>query len=345
MKTYSIITCVAMTLSMAGCVDNYLPEQLDSFDKDATFTTQVYRPVLGRTSIFTNNFNTGNSTMPLKFTLVNVTKADGSPAPELTQHFPVRVWKTPYLGTETSLAEIEGKRTYENRSLLQVREYSGEIVMWGNALSSFVDCNPSEGYLFDIKAENSGGYKYYTGMKLIPEREMDYEPNPADPETGFVNQDYVHPTALSNVYAEGGSSYFNLLDEKDVRVYFQQNTDNESKEKTLTLRFLDKDYKPINPHKFNRTEWSKLVHGFDMDLSDDCVRYKVAYPIPLSNLPTQYTTKEGEQAHIVFAYDRIGRNGRRISSFISFDFSIFKEGHWEIMFVFTGGTPEFRDNV
>lgn len=340
-----LLIALPVVLSLSGCVDNYLPEQLDAFDKDAVYTTQVYRPVLGRTTVFSDNFNPGNSTMPLTFTLVNVTKADGSPAPELTQPFPVRVWKTPYLGTETSLAEIEGKRTYENRSLLQVRSHSGEVVLWANALSSFVDCNPSEGYVFDVKAENSGGYKYYTGMKLVPEREMDYEPNPADPETGFIGQDYVHPLEMSNVYAEGGSSFFNILTVDDVRVYFQQKFDNEDEGHTLTFRFLDKDYKAISPKLFNRTKWEKLVHGFDMELTDSYVRYKVAYPIPLSNLPTAYTDKNGENAHVIFAYDRIGRNGRRISSYVSFDFSIFKEGSWEIQFVFAGGSPEFRDHI
>lgn len=341
----NLIIITALAFLFSACVDKYLPEELDSFDKDAVFTTQVYRPVLGRTTVFSDNFNTGNSTMPLTFTLVNVTKADGSPAPELTQHFPVKVWKTPYLGTEKSLDEIESKRTYENRSLLQVRSYSGEVILWANALSSFVECNPSEGYIFDVKVENSGGYKYYTGMKLIPERETEYEPNPANSETGFIENDYVHPAEVENVYAEGGSSFYNLLDEKDVRVYFQRNADNEAKRHTLTFRFLDKNFKPIDPNLFNQTKWDKLIHGFDMELTKEYVRYNVAYPIPLSKLPTEYTNKEGEQAHVVFAYDRIGRNGRRISSHISFDFSIFKEGHWEMLFVFTGGTPEFRDNV
>lgn len=344
MKKHLIIL-PGLAVVLSGCMDKFLPEQLDSFDKDAVFTTQVYRPVLGRTTVFSDNFNSGNSTTPLKFSLVNVTKADGTPAPELTEFFPVRVWASPYLGTEETLEEIESKRTYENRSLLQVREYSGEVILWENANSSFVDCTPAEGYLFDVKVENDGGYKYYTGMKLMPEREMDYEPNPADPETGFIQNDYVHPKEIRNVYAEGGSSFYNVLNENDVRIYFQENPDNGSKEKTLTFRFLDADFKPIDPRLFNQTKWDKLVHGFEPELTDEYVRYKVAYPIPLSNYPTDYTTSDGSQAHIVLDYDRIGRNGRRISSYISFDFSIFKEGHWEILFVFVGGTPEFRDNV
>ena len=81
---------------------------------------------------------------------------DGSEAPELTNEFPVRVWKSPYLGTETSLEEIEAKRGYENRSLLQVRKHSGEVILWANARSSFVKCDPDSGYIFDIRAVNSG---------------------------------------------------------------------------------------------------------------------------------------------------------------------------------------------
>lgn len=342
-KTFIFSATVFLTL--ASCVDNYLPEQLDSFDRDVNFTSQVYRPVLGRTTVFTDNFSSGNSTLPLTFTLENVTHADGSPAPELTQAFPVRVWKSPYLGTEQTLAEIENKRTYENRPLLQVREHSGEIVFWANATSSFVQCSPSEGYVFDIKAENSGGYKYFTGMKLIPEREKDYEPNPANSETGYISTDYINPTTAQNIYAEGGSAIFSLIQPKDIHVYFHQDVDNNDKENTLTIRFVTADYKPIDPHKFNQTKWNELVHGFDMEMTDEYVRYKVAYPIPLSLAPTKYTTNNGEKAHILFAYDRISRYGRRLTSTLSLDFAIYKEGHWEIMFVFAGGTPEFRDNV
>ncbi len=345
MMKKKILPLIATAAVLSGCVDRYLPEMLDSFDKDAGFTTLVYRPVLGRTTVFADNFSSGNSTMPISFTLVNVTKADGSPAPELTETFPVRVWKTPYLGTETTLAEIENKRTYEYRPLFQVRQYSGEVVMWANALSSFVDCSPSDGYLFDVKAENSGGYKYYTGLQLIPEREMDYEPNPADPETGFIENDYVNPTAVSNVYAQGGSGFHSLVKEDGVNVYFYQDLDNTAQEKTLTFRFLNKDFTPIDPKNFNQTDWNTLVHGFDPEITDEYVRYKVAYPIPLSELPTAYTVKDGSLAQAIFRYDRIGRSGRRISSHITLNFSIHKEGHWEIIFVFTGGSPEFRDYV
>lgn len=344
-KFYLSAGLVSIALLNISCMDNFLPESLDSFDKDATFPTTVYRPVLGRTTVFSGNFNAGNSTQPLTFTIAGITRADGSPAPELTDLFPVRVWKSPYLGTEKTLAEIEAKRTYENRQLFQVRAHSGEMVMWENALSSFVKCNPDEGYVFSVRAENSGGYRIYENMQLVPEREMDYEPNTTDSETGFVTDDYVHPSVANRIFIEGGTGYFSIMETEDIQVFFRRNYDNTDKEKTLTFRFFKKDYTPLNPANFNVTNWSGLVHGFDMEMTDEYVRYKVAYPIPLNTIPTQYTNTTGDMAHVLFRWDRIYRGTYRMTSTLGFDFAIYKEGHWEIIFVFAGGNPEFRDNV
>ena len=47
---------------------------------------------------------------------------DGSPAPELEEYYPVRVWKKPYLGTEKSIEEINAKRGTEYRRLFDVRK-------------------------------------------------------------------------------------------------------------------------------------------------------------------------------------------------------------------------------
>ncbi len=336
---------VATLLLNTSCMDKFLPESLDAFDKDATFPTTVFRPILGRTTVSTDKFNPGNSTQPLTFTIESITRADGSPAPELTDLFPVQVWKSPYLGTESSLAEIEAKRTYENRSLFQVREHSGEMVMWENANSSFVKCNPDDGYVFSVRAENSGGYRIYEDLRLIPEREMDYEPNTVDSETGFVTDDFVHPTIVENIFQEGGSGQFSLLKPEDIQVYFRRNYDNEDKETTLTFRFLKQDYTPLNPALFNRTNWDKLVHGFDREMTDEYVRYKVAYPVPLNTIPTDFTNEKGDMASVKFNWDRMYRGGYRITATLGFDFAIYKKGHWEIVFVFAGGNPEFGDNV
>lgn len=337
MKGIKAISILSVMIALSSCTDNFLPESLDAFDKDASFSTTVYRPVLGRNNVISDNFNAGNSTMPLHFTLQNVRKADGTPAPELTDVFPVKVWTSPYLGTEKTLEEIEAKRGYEYRSLFQVREYSGEIVLWSNALSSFVDCAPSDGYLFDVKAENSGGYKIYSDLMLIPQRERDYEPNNFDESTGFITDDFVHPTTVTNVYREQGSGF--SLTEDDINIYFRRSYENDERNNTLTFRFMKSDFTPIDPKRFNQTDWNNLVHGFNKEITSEYVRYNVAYPIPLNDVQTQYTTKSGDMAHVSFRWDVIYRGQYRLLSQLDFDFSIFKEGDWEIIIVFANGNP------
>lgn len=341
----NIVLAGVVVISLASCVDKYLPDTLDAFDKDATFSTKVYRPTLGRTTVFTDNFNAGNSTLPLTFTVTKVTHADGTPAPELTDTYPVKVWKEPYLGTEKSLAEIEAKRTFENRSLLQVRKHSGEVIMYANANSTFVKVSPDEGYLFDVKVENSGGYKNFTNLKVVPVRETDFEPATRDENTGFITNDYLHPTGVTNMFAQGkNSSFSGLLRPEDINVYIQRNYDDQDSATTLTFRFLDRNFKPINPDKFNTTKWESLIHGFNMKKTDRFVRYEVAYPIPLNEIPTDFTDVTGTKAHVTFGFSRLFRDTYRINASMSFDFAIYTEGDWEIVFVFANGTPEFEDN-
>lgn len=66
--------CAWWAVAMGGCVlqscvDNFLPESLDSFDKDAAFTQTMYRPVLGRDNVASDNFSAGNplSLLHLRF--------------------------------------------------------------------------------------------------------------------------------------------------------------------------------------------------------------------------------------------------------------------------------------
>ena len=344
---YNAALSLLVPVLFNSCIDKYVPESLDAFDKDAAFTTTMYHPVLGRTNVISNNFSSGNSTQPLTFTLTNVTHKDGTPAPELTESFPVRIWKTPYSGTEKSLAEINAKRGYENRSLLQVRQHSGEIILWENALSSFVKCSPDSGYVFNVKVENSGGWREYTGLRLVPYREQDFETDDlsaSEDNNGIVTQDYVHPSNVTNMYKENNTSYFGLIQPEDVRVYFREIKDATTSAPSLTFRFMTQDYNTINPKKFSGTDWNNLVHGFNMKVTDEYVRYDVAYPIPLNTLPSKYTNANGTKAHVVFKYDRLMYGTRRVTASMDLNFAIYKEGHWEIVFVFTGGNPEFRDN-
>lgn len=336
---------ILAALAQSSCVNNFLPEEQDAFDKDAVFSTTTYKPTLGRTTVFTDNFNAGNSTIPLTFCILDVRHADGTPAPELTTNYPVKAWIKPYLGTETSLEEIEAKRTTEYRPLLQIRKHSGEIVMEAEATSDFVKVSPDEGYVFDVRAENSGGYKEFADLKLQPVRESDYEPTTIDENTGFVTDDYVYPNTVTNMFKEGTSGYNGMLRTDDIKVYFRRNYEDDDPAPTLTFRFLSKDYKPINPAKFNQTDWKSLIHGFNMKMTDEYVKYQVAYPIPLITLPTKYTDAKGEKEHVSFTFDRIYRNNTRLTATMSFDFAIYKEADWEIIFVFEGGTPDFNDNI
>ena len=69
-------------------------------------------------------------------------------------------------GYRKVIEEIEAKREIEYRTLFQVKKHSGEFMMWSNAESSFVQCAPSDGYIFDVLVKNSGGYKTFTDMQL-----------------------------------------------------------------------------------------------------------------------------------------------------------------------------------
>lgn len=341
-KLYRGVLTLFIMGSFTSCMDDFIPESLDAFDPEAMFTQTEYTPQLGKTTLMGNNFNGGNSTLPFTFEITSIKRFDGSDAPELTDLFPVKVWKTPYLGTETSLQEIEEKRKIEYRSLFQVRKHSGEFMMWANANSSLVRCSPDSSYIFDVLTTNSGGYSYTSRMRLIPTREVEFEPNNVDLETGLETEEYVHPTLMSRVLSSNTGF---LLFPEQVKVYFRQNEENEAEEKTLTFRFYTENYTPINPAKFNLTDWRNLVHGFNMERTDEYIRYTVAYPIPLLNAVSQYTNIEGDRAHVRFSYDRVGISGMREQSFMEFDFAIFKEGHWEIIFVFEGNGPLFTDGV
>ncbi|MBF0648215.1 DUF5007 domain-containing protein [Dysgonomonas sp. GY75] len=332
----------ALLLLNTSCVNNYLPDIQDAFDRDVNYTERVYRPVLGRTTFYTNNFQPGNSTQPLAFEITRIVKADGSPAPEMTDVFPVKIWTKPYLGNENSIEEIEAKRSIEYRSLFQVREYSGELVMWANAASSFVDCAPGKGYLFDVKVSNKGGYKYFNNLQLVPVRENDYEPTIYDPETGLIlDKDYITATRASLVELESGR----FTSAQGIQVYLREDKENSDEKKSITFRFYNSDYTPIPPEKFNKTEWDNLLHGFNKKMGENYVKYDVAYPLPLVKTPSKYTNSIGDMVKLRFAYDRITSSGYRRNPFFELEFAIYKEAHWEVIIVFADGAPEFRDNI
>ena len=323
------------SMALSACKKN-LPDERLSIANDSQYTQYLYQPVLGRNTLFANNFQYGNSSRPLDFKIVNMRTFNGEPAPELTNNYPVTVWKTAYDGTEKSLAEIEAKRTIENHPLFEVRPHSGEFMMWAAANSNMVKAQPDSGYVFDVEMSNSGGRKYYQNFRLRPLRERPYEPSNLDPVTGQGTSVSVNPTSLF-ITGERGQ----LLNTRDdVQVLFKKAGNGNS----ITFKFADTLSNPIDPNKFAATDWANLVHGFNMVKDATKVKYEVAYPIPCSAYPTKYTTLSGDQARVVFRFNRQAFGNVQQQCFLAFNFNIYQKGDWEITFWFKRDKPKFDND-
>lgn len=334
----SLYTCVIgmmLLICVSGCKKN-LPYDQDSLSTDTRFTQTVYTPVLGRNTLFSDNFFAGNSSQPLTFKIVNMRTRFGLAAPELTETFPVKVWTKAYTGEEKSIEEIEAKRKEENHPLFEVREHSGQFLMYSKATSNFIKTQPDSGYVFDVEVSNSGGRKYFRDLKLMPFKERAFEPSVVDPITGLTQYVGISPSATINMRGEKTNRY--LGGSYDIGVIFEKMPGNGN---SLTFKFVDSLYNPINPNKFNLTNWSKLVHGFNMVKTDDSVKYDVAYPIPLTSLRTPYTNSSGDKARVSFSYDRQGFGNVREVAYLFLDFAIFEKGNWKITFWFRRESPKF----
>ena len=118
---------------------------------------------------------------------------------------------------------------------------------------------------------------------------------------------------------------------------------------SLRFKFLNKDSVAINPARFNETKWDQLVHGFNMERTNEYVKFEVAYPIPVARIPTRFTsggvanTNGGSTAHVEFVYSRKGFGGAREQGVISQEFAIYEKGDWEIVFHFKTVNPKFED--
>ena len=324
-------------VSLSSC-DKFLPTDRDSLEKEAHFTQLEYYPILGRYNWIKDNFSTANSSVPIKFKLSNVRRFDGEPAVELTQQYPVKVWKKEYTGDEKSIEEIEAKRATEYHQLLEIGESNGSIIFWPAGRSSFVKNQPDSGYLFDVEASNSGGRKFFKDLKLKPLKERPYEPNNINSISGLITNAYVKPSLLSGLIGDrtGANIY-------DVNISLVKDESSSKGGKTLTFRFIDSLGNAINPAKFNNTKWETLVHGFNMQKTDQYVRYTVAYPIPLTEKPTLFTNVTGNRARINIGYNRLGKGQVLTTANMMFDFSIFEDGDWDIIFYFPTESPKFED--
>ncbi|WP_316794519.1 DUF5007 domain-containing protein [Pedobacter frigoris] len=321
-------------ISLSSCRKN-LPDERQSIAKDSKYTQLVYQPVLGRNTLYANVFQYGNSSRPLNFKIVNMRTFTNEAAPELTNNYPVLVWKKIYDGTEKSLAEIEAKRVLENHPLFEIRPHSGEFMMWAAANSNMIKAQPDSGYVFDVEMSNSGGRTYFQNLRLRPLRERSYEPSNLDPVTGQGTSVSVNPSAVSIVGERGQP-----MSTRDVQVLFKRTGNGNS----LAFKFIDTLSNPINPDKFATTDWPNLVHGFNMVKDANQVKYQVAYPIPCTPYPSKYTSPSGDQARVVFRFERLGFGGVLQKHSLIFNFNIFQKGDWEITFWFTRDKPKFEND-
>jgi hypothetical protein len=86
-----------------------------------------------------------------------------------------------------------------------------------------------------------------------------------------------------------------------------------------------------------------MIHGFNMQTTDEYVQWDVAYPIPLVEIPTSYA-RGGTRAHVELRYSRIGFGGFRAMSGFGLDFAIYRPGDWEIVFLFRNENPKFEND-
>ncbi|WP_316790623.1 DUF5007 domain-containing protein [Pedobacter frigoris] len=335
--SFSVFLIGLVLLSTLGCKKN-LPEDRESIALDTRFTQTVYTPVLGRNTLFSDNFFLGTSSQPLTFKIINMRTRDGVEASVLTKKTPVQVWTQPYLGDEKSIAEIEAKRKIENRPLFEIREHSGQFLMWSAARSPDVKTQPDSGYVFDVEMSNSGGRRYFRDFKLMPLKERAFEPSVLNSITGLAQYVGLTPSGVNNLRGARNGQFISY---NDIGVLFKKN---EGAGNSLTFKFVDSLFNPINPSSFNLTNWNQLLHGFNMIKTNESVKYDVAYPIPLIAYRTKYTNTNGDKAHTVFRYDRQGFGNIREEAYISMDFAIYEPGNWEIIIWFTGQSPKFTND-
>lgn len=343
----------------SACSDMYgLPEDRDFISDKIDYTNKILEPILGRTTVFTSLVE-DNSTLPMKFEIVNARYGDGRPVTDIFTKAPTYEWIQEYDGLEKSLAEIEAKRKLVEKPIFEV-DSNGRLILWASANNTNLKPRPADTVLktqdirfFDIKVQNSGGTQIIKDFQLIPWTQRNYYPDTdINPYTGgkapdpqrpkdTTRQDYIIPSSLTNVIGERTQlPLANNSIKKDVVVYIRPFSG--GKGNSLRIKFLGADGKFINPVKFNETKWDLLVHGFNKVMNPEYVQYDVAYPIPLSNIKTDYSN--GGTAFFTINYSRIGFGGIRQVGQFSLNYRIYKKGDWEIVFHFRNENPKFEDD-
>lgn len=350
--------CLAALFSVSGCKDLYdLPADKDFISDGLTFTTKVFEPINGRTTVF-NPLNSNNSTLPLKFEIVNLRYGDGRPEDDVLKQVQVYEWITEYDGKEKTLAEIEAKRRLVTKPIFEV-DSGGRFIYWNSSSDALVTPRAADTVLsaqqiryFDLKITNSGGTRYEKDFQLIPWLERGYSPsNDINPYTGGIapdpispkdprKRDYITPSELNNVVGEQSNvALVNNNEKNDVVVYIRKFEGGNGH--NLRFRFIDKAGNDINPLLFNETRWDEILHGFNRVTTANYVQYDVAYPVPINAIRSPYTS--GNNARVLFAYSRRGFGGLRTTGRIALNFQIFRAGDWEIVFHFRNDNPKFED--
>ncbi|MGK6351267.1 DUF5007 domain-containing protein [Parapedobacter sp. DT-150] len=354
--TIALVCCAMFAGSCKKVLD--LPEEKEYLSENINYGSQVFEPIIGRTNLM-GTFNSDNSSLPLKFEIVNARYGDGRPVTDLFQMRPTYVWIDAYDGDEQSLEEIEAKRQIEERPLFEIRE-SGQLILWASSTNELIEPRPTDSStlvqdvrFFDIKVSNTGGEMYLRDFQLIPWREQPYfpftdtnpytggpAPDPADPRNPD-KQNYIRPR-LNNVVGANSNRNLESNDNiKDVVVYIRPFEGGNGH--NLRLKFMAPDSTFMNPDVFNETQWSELVHGFNIVKTEEYVQYDVAYPIPLVNIVTRYTNSNGGSASVDIEYSRRGFSGILTYASFGLDFNIYRPGDWEIVFHFRNQLPKFED--
>ena len=358
MKCRALLSLSLLLAVVSGCREVFdLPEEKDYLSKNINYSNMKLEPILGRTNVI-GGLNADNSTMPMEFEIVNARYGDGTPVTDLFQVRPTWVWTAAYNGMETSLEEINAKRKLEDRPLFEVRS-SGEFILWSSSSNELIEPRPADSTeftqdirYFDLKITNTGGDTVLRDFRFVPWRERPYEPSndinfytgevardPLDLKNPF-KRDYIRPLRMQNIFGALNNNLMVTNDQvKDLVVYIRPFEGGNGH--NLRFRFIGPDSAAINPVKFNETKWDRLVHGFNMEMTEEYVQYDVAYPIPLVNIETAYSN--GSTAHVDFSYSRGAFGGGRIIANFGLDFSIYREGDWEIVFQFRNQLPKFED--
>lgn len=348
---------LATLMTAGGCKQIYdVPDERDYISPRADFTRKDFGGetdfVLGRTTMTqSSEFNSDNSTFPLNFEVVNVRFGDGTPTQDILKVKSVLVWTAPYTGQEKTLAEIDAKRKTEEHPIFEIRP-SGQFILWNSSRAedlkkadgslAVVDSDylaPQNRRFFDVKLSNSGGERIIRNFSINLYRERAYEPSrDLEPLTGKLTGTYNHPSIVNRIYGTLTKSY---LSSEAVDVYMKK----VGAGRSLTFKFWNRDSSTINPDNFNLTKWDQQVHGFNMVKDSTHVKYDVAFPIPLAKLPTIYTggrLSSGDEARVLFEFSR--RKGKIVESgSLGYNFKIFEEGDWEIIFHFKTDNPKFED--